>query len=165
MNHVISLLLEEAQCGNEDVFDKALSDLRFLIERETMNRHGAEDRKEYEQLFFKKELIEYSISQREIDLIKYFLIYLLLNFPDRSLLTAKCLKVFFDQSIEEAICSAIEIYMDKDDSTTCELIYAIVNAYQDQSYLSNDRVRTLFNKIREFGKKHSKEIIEAEFAL
>jgi hypothetical protein len=162
MDIVINKLLNESQSIIKDQYEKALSDLRFVIERYTMNRFNKKEENDYLKLFYNHDLIHYRIDIQDFDLVKKILIYILFNFPDRAVLTAKCIKALFDHSISEAICNGIETYLKKDDLATCELIYAITNSYEDQSYLQDDRILKLFQEISMQGGTYSRAIIEDE---
>jgi hypothetical protein len=136
--------------------EKALSDIRYLIERNTMNRFGESEKLDYLETFYDKALIDYRLNDDNLEVIKYFLIYLLFNFPDRAGLVAKCLKLLFSTEIREALCTAIEFYMTKDDHTTCELMYAITDVGDPGTYLSNKRIFELFVKLSKHGQEFSK---------
>ena len=165
MDKIIEKILIESQCNERRKFEHALIDLRFIIERCTMNRYGEEEVSDYFKLFYDKKLTDYRLKNEDLIFIKYFLFFILFNFPDRAVLIAKCIKLLFDKSIREAICSAIEIYMKIDDHATCELIFAITNVGDIQNYFANKRIRHLFIKISKFGGKYSREAVIQEMNI
>lgn len=165
MNPVIKNIIEDAQRTDESNFIPALDDLRLVIERNTMNRYGDADKDEYLKLFHNKHLIHHEISENDLVVIKYFLFFLLFNFPDRAVLAAKCIKVLFDESVRSAICAGIETYLKRDDNATCELIFAITNIGDIENYLGNERIKSLFIEISRFGGEHSKAAVIQELSL
>jgi len=162
MDNILKDLLSKAQAKKQKEYENALIDLRLIIERCTQNRYSDEGIANYLLLFYDRSLINYKLNNESLIFIKYFLFYALLNFPDRSVLVAKCIKVLYDISIREAICSAIEINLRKDDNTTCELIFAITDLGDAESYLSDKRILNLFIDISKFGGENSKEVANAE---
>lgn len=163
MDSIIKHLIFQSESEDENQFEEALTDLRFLIERKVMNRFDESEESDYLKLFYNKKLIDYKIADDDFRLIKQSLVYLLFNFPDRSILIAKCLKVLFDHLIVEALCNGIEVYMRKNDLATSELIYAITNSYDNQSYLKNSRIFQVFQEVALSGGKYSAEIVKDEF--
>ncbi|OJW36688.1 MAG: hypothetical protein BGO54_12750 [Sphingobacteriales bacterium 46-32] len=163
MDDELISLFNRAQSDTYKVHDHALSDLRFLIERFTMNRYSEREREDYLDFFYNKNLIDYRLDSEKLDLIKHFLFFLLFNFPDRAESVAKCVKVLFDPSIYEAICSAIEFYMEKNDLATYELIFGITDTTNSAEYFKNKRVVELFQRIRKSGGKFSAALIEDVF--
>lgn len=163
MDNILTSFFNEAQSEDKGTYEPSLSDLRFVIERFTMERYNMNEENDYLKLFYVKSLINYRLDLEKLILVKHFLFYLLLNFPDRAALTGKCIKVLFDRSIYEAIYTAIEVYMEKDDLATCELIYAITNSVDTQAYLKNERIFELFQRILKFGGKYSQNLVKDEF--
>ena len=165
MNTTIKKILNEAQDIEKIKFERALVDLKFIIERYTMNRYGDSEVKDYLKLFYDKSLVYYKLKKEELTSIKYFLFFILFNFPDRAVLTAKCIKVLFDESVREAICTGIEIYMEREDDVACELIFAITNLGDMQNYFNNKRIRDLLIKVSKFGGENSKKATIQQLSL
>lgn len=163
MDKLLKSLFNKAQSEVYNIHEHALSDLRYVIERFTMDRYCEKERSDYFDTFYNKELIDYRLDSEKLDLIKHFLFFLLFNFPDRAESVAKCVKVLFDPSIYEAICGAIEFYMEKNDLATYELIFGITNTTNNAEYFKNKRVVELFQRIRKSGGKFSSALIEDEF--
>ena len=122
MDAILANILQTACSDLPNFYEKALVDLRFLIERHTQDRYDGEQINNYLLLFYDRSLISYRLQQDDLIYVKYFLFYMLFNAPDRAVLTAKCIKVLFDRSSLEAIYAGIRYYMRKDDPTTCVLI-------------------------------------------
>lgn len=162
MDGVIQNILSRIESNDKNAFERALADLRLIIERFTQNRYDDKEIPNYLILFNDKTLIEYRLQDKNLKIIKYFLFFILFNFPDRATLTAKCIKVLFDTSIREGVCRAIEIYMEEDDHTTCELIFAITDVGDIQEYFSNQRILRLFKKIAVIGGKNSRGVAKAQ---
>lgn len=162
MDKVINEIINSSESKERSRFETALSDLRHLIERYTMNRFSNEEQEDYFNTFYNKSLIDYQLNDEKLMLIKHFLFYALLNFPDRAVLVAKCIKVLFEESSREAICAGIEVYMKINDDATSELIFAITDLGDIQNYLSNERIFNLFIEISKFGGKHSKEAVNSQ---
>jgi len=163
MDNILKEIINNAQSAEQKKYEKALLDLRLIIERHTQNRYSDKEKNNYLLLFYDKNLINYRLHAEDLDEIKYFLFFVLFNFPDRAVLVAKCIKVLFDKNIREAICAAIEIYLKKgDDDTTCELIFAITNVGDEKNYLSNKRIIDLFILVSKFGGEYSKEAAKVE---
>lgn len=156
MDKKIKHIIKKAISNDQDQIETALLDLRLVIERFTMNRYGDKEIPKYLLLFNDKSLIDYHLNNDKIDFIKYFLVYLLFNFPDRAILTAKCIKVLFDISIREVICTGIEKYLTIDDGTTCELIFSITDVGDYEIFFSNQRIINLFKNVSEYGGEYSK---------
>ena len=152
-------LIDNAQSDDQKRFESALLDLRLIIERFTQNRYSEKGVKDYLLLFSNKEFINYRLNSEQLKLVKHFLFFALFNFPDRTVLVAKCIKVLFDTSVREAICVAIKHYMKIDDDATCELIFAITDIGDFENYRSNQKIRTLFKDVSKFGGKNSKEAV------
>jgi len=163
MDKLLKSLFNKAQSEVYNIHEHALSDLRYVIERFTMDRYSEKERNDYFETFYNKELIDYRLDSEKLDLIKHFLFFLLFNFPDRAESVAKCVKVLFDPSIYEAICSAIEFYMEKNDLATYELIFGITDTTNSAEYFKNKRVVELFQRIRKSGGKFSAALIEDVF--
>jgi len=161
MSNLEQLILM-AQSSDRKLFEKALIDLRLTIERYTQNRYSEEDNRNYLRLLSDKKLIDIKLTEKEIISFKYFLFYALFNFPDRSVLVAKCIKVLFDVDAREAICVGIDYYMNKDDYTTHELLLAITDVGDEDSYMQNSRIRNMFIKVASQGMAHSKETALSE---
>ena len=152
-------LIDNAQSDDQKRFESALLDLRLIIERFTQNRYSEKGVKDYLLLFSNKEFINYRLNSEQLKLVKHFLFFALFNFPDRTVLVAKCIKVLFDTSVREAICVAIKHYMKIDDDATCELIFAITDIGDFENYLSNQKIHDLFTEVSKFGGQYSKEAV------
>lgn len=164
MNKIIENIFSKAQSKERVDYETSLLDLRLLIERRTMDRYSNKELSDYLLLFHNADLISYRLNEKELVIIKYFLFYSLFNFPDRAVLIAKCIKVLFDQSLIEAICAAIKLYMVSDDDTTCELIFAITDS-GDLTYMSNGQITDLFSEIIKIGGPHSQQAVKAQIDL
>lgn len=162
MDGILQNLLAQIESNDRKQFECALLDLRLIIERFTQNRYEDEETSNYLLLLNDKSLIDYPLSKEELEIIKYFLFFILFNFPDRAVLIAKCIKVLFDKSIREAVCFALEVYMEKDDHATCELMFAITNVGDLPDYFLNKRILDLFQKIAVIGGVNSKEVANAQ---
>lgn len=162
MDQMLNQLIQHIQSENRYEFTSALSDLRLVIERFTMNRYEEKEMKDYYNLFGDKRLVDYKMQKDDYFLVKNFLFYALLNFPDRSLLTAKCIKVLFDNSALEAICNSVEFFSTKNDETTYELILAITDVDEFGERYNNKRIMDLFVYISEFGGELSKELVKCD---
>ena len=158
MKKILDDIFEMSLSEEQNEFESALSDLRYIIERHTMNRYSESERKDYITLFSNKNLIDYKLKSSDINLVKYFLFYILFNFSDRAIFAARGIKVLFDKSIWEAICNAINIYLEIDDHTTCELVFGIINL-GDSDYFSNEKVINTFKKVIAFGGPFSREAV------
>jgi hypothetical protein len=159
MDSTLKKLLSDSQSENASIFVNGLSDLRYVIERFTMNRYDKKEEDDYLVAFYDKDLISYKIEKNDLPFIKHFLIFLLFNCPNRAVLTSKCIKVLFDSSIIEAICNGIIIYL-YDDHTTCELIYCVQNAQKYIEYLKNETVIKTWKQIEQHGGEFSREAIK-----
>src|ERR1700752_1699011 len=111
MKKVILDLIGLTQAKDKNVFEKALSDLRYVIDRFTMDRYSVDEEADYSSIFYNKNLVECRLKSEELNYITHYLFFALFNFPDRAVLIAKCIKSLFDISVREAICTAIECYM------------------------------------------------------
>lgn len=161
MKRLLNSIYNSIESPNIDAAEKGLQDLRLLIERFTMNRYDQEYQGEYADLFNDKNLLDKKLSQSDLTDLKRFIFYILINHPHLSTLAAKCLKVLFDKSIRLGISNLIELYCEKDDHTTCELIFAITN-YGDFDYFKNEEILSAFRKVVHKGGSYSKEVIETE---
>lgn len=155
-------LLSRAQSTRREEMENALLDLRFLIERATMNRYNTDDEDEYKILFTDQTLLGVKLNADHLVTIRYFLFFLMLNYPDRAVLTAKCIKVLFDTSLREGIINLIRIYMEKDDDATCELIFAIMNV-GDHYHINNRDTLDVFKTILQKGGASSREAVLNSF--
>ena len=162
MDKVLFQLFEYIQSKDEYEFTSSLSDLRLVVERYTMNRYKEEEKRDYEKLFYDKKLLDYRMQNEDFLFVKHFLFYVLLNFPDRSLLTAKCIKVLFDESALEAISNCVELFLIKDDKTTYELILAITDQDELGERFKSKRIMDLFIYISEFGGELSKKAVRED---
>jgi hypothetical protein len=161
MEQTLQSLIDNILSNEREKFESGLLDLRLIIERYTMDRYTEEDRNSYMLLFQNPSFNEFKLDEKTLDFLKYLLFYAILSFPDRSTLIAKCIKVFLDESLREAICAVIEIYMTKDDDTTCELIFAITNL--GDNFFENERIFNLFTRVANVGGKSSREAVNAQF--
>ena len=116
-----------------------------------MNRYSQEEVSDYLGIFYDKSLISYKLENRDLNLLKYFLIYALFNFPDRAFMIAQCIKVLFDTTIRFAICAGLEQFMHDDDITTTELIYAITNIGDYETYCKDVQFINLLSRISKEG--------------
>jgi len=162
MDNVIKEILIGSQSDKREVFKNSLQDLRLIIERYTQNRYSEDGISNYLLLFCDKSLISYRLKTEDVNYLKHYLFFMILNFPDRAVLIAKCIKVLFDTTIREAICGAIELYMEKDDDTTCELIFAITDFGDIQNIFSNKRIFNLFIEISKSGGENSREAVRSQ---
>jgi hypothetical protein len=164
MDSILIKLVQNAGGDSEKQFVNALLDLRLIIERRTQNRYGDEEVGNYRLLFSDKSLISYRIAFEDLLFAKHFLFYLLFNNSDRAVLAAKCIKVLFDKSSWDAICAGIEYYMQRDDDTTCELIFAITDL-DDAEWCSLNNIVELFEKVSKMGREYSKQAAESALEL
>lgn len=158
MNDNKSLLLKvKEKCVMPVLNDEiiySIQDLELLIERHTQDRYGEED---YKIGFFSKSLFSLELTKEEGDDIVYFLIYLLFNFPDRAGYTAHAIKKCYGYFILEACICGIQIYKDKDDFATINLIEAIVNNWELDKI--PEKVWDLFNSVSQNGLPRSVEYL------
>jgi hypothetical protein len=161
MKHLIlERLFEDCKSHNPEDALKAMIDLKNLIKRHTGNKY--EDNG-FDNLFsHRNELVALRLEHNDIMQITYFLFYLLMNFPDRSANTARCLVKCYDKSIVEGICQAIEVYYLKCDETTCHLTDAITHIYPFDEL--NERVIILFRKLKNEGLPKTQKMMSAKFA-
>jgi hypothetical protein len=159
MDDALEKLCTGAQSEMSNEFESALFDLRLIIERHNQDRFDEKQTANYLTWLRNKKLIDYRFDQRYLTPIKHFLFFILFNFPDRSVLVAKCIKVLFDKSAWTAICAGIKIYM-KDDDTCCELIFAITDL-DDNDWYDRQEIVGLFEEIRRSGGEYSRYAAES----
>ncbi len=140
------------------VYEPALCDLRFVIERHTMGRYSEKEHTDYLLLFYNKNLIETRLENDEVVDIKYFLFYILFAEPRKANLASRCIRVLYDKSITHGICNAIRVYIN-DVDTVCQLIYAITDI-DDYSFINDKYVIDTFEMVNEFGKEESRNLIK-----
>jgi hypothetical protein len=127
-----------------------IQDLELLIERHTQQRYGEED---YLIGFYKKDLFTYHLTSEEADSIVYFLTFLLFNFPERAGFTAHAIKKCYGYDLFEACYNGINLYMQKDDFATINLMEFILNNMtRDQI---PPKVWDLFNVVLQNGLPYS----------
>jgi len=149
MDTTILELLNNCRSSNLDSGLKALDDLGYLIEKNTIV--NADDN--YNLIFYRKELTNHLLDEETKRCIEYFLFFMLLNYPDRASRTAWCLIKCCNKEFQEALCQAIELYFDKDDITVCYLVRAITNISEFEEL--TQRTLLLFQKIKINGLPHS----------
>jgi hypothetical protein len=161
MNHIV---LEQLfnECREPDLIVglAAVKRLEQVIEKHTSKRLSEEA---YQQLFAGQEaLLHLQLDNNDLTRITYFLFFLLMNYPDRSAATARCLVKCYDKSMMEGICQAIEVYWQKCDETTCYLTDVITqsSAFEDFS----THVLTLFRQLKQEGLPETKKVMSAKFA-
>ncbi|MBX3256100.1 MAG: hypothetical protein KF862_18330 [Chitinophagaceae bacterium] len=159
MDEVIKSLIERIESVNDETSMRALSDLRLVVERFTMNRYEEKEESDYRILFYDKTLIDYRLKEDDYDNIKYFLFYILLNLPGKAFFIAKCIKVLYDETANEAICSAVEVFLRKNDEVTYELLLALIDQDQSEIRFVNQRIVALYNKVLNQGGKLSKDLV------
>lgn len=136
----------------------SIKDLELLIERHTQDRYFEI---EYLSLFTNKKFYDVVLEADEANHIVYFLFFLLLNFPDRSPLTAHAVTKCYNFHILVAVSQGIELYMNKNDITTINLIKHITNSY----YLNllDKNIINIFNNVIKNGMPESKAFLIEEF--
>jgi hypothetical protein len=138
----------------------ALGDLGLLIEKHTLIRESIDT---YKILLNDESLLYITLDLNDIELITYFLFYMLFNYPDRSWRVAWCLSKCYSKKNIIGLGSGIEFYMNKDDNTTCYLIRAIT----DINSLSelDESIIHILNNVRKNGLSESKKEISRSFKL
>jgi hypothetical protein len=148
---ILFKLFLAAKSESKMIYEAALIDLRLLIERKVQNRYSVADDTEYSVLFSDQMLLPVRLTDDELDAARYFAFFMLFNYYDRSIFTAKCIKSFLDRNIRQAICVGIYFYLKRSDETTCELIYAITDVGDDEEILTNEIVKDCFDYVIEAG--------------
>jgi hypothetical protein len=161
MNHLVLEQLFKA-CSAPDVTagSAAIKQLEHLIEKHTTKRL---EEAAYKELFSQQpELQDLLLASNDVTRITWFLFYLLMNYPDRSAATARCLVKCYNKSMIEGACQAIEVYWQKCDETTCYLTDVITHAGSFEEF--GDRVLTLFRQLKQDGLPETRKVMGATFA-
>lgn len=161
MNHIILEQLFRDSCVPDLTTGlTAVKQLEHLIEKHTTKRLDEEG---YKQVFAQREeLLPLQLESNDLRRITYFLFYLLMNYPDRSAATARCLVKCYDKSLMEGICQALEVYWQKCDETTCYLTDAITQSCSFEEFSAH--VLTLFKQLKQDGLPETKKVMSAKFA-
>jgi hypothetical protein len=138
----------------------ALKHLEQVIEKHTSKRLDEEG---YRQLFAGREdLLHLQLDNNDLTHITYFLFYVLMNYPDRSAATARCLVKCYDKSMMEGICQAMEVYWQQCDETTCYLTDVITHSCSFEEF--SPHVLRLFKQLKEAGLPETRKVMSAKFA-
>lgn len=161
MNHTLLAQLFADACVPEPITGKAaVKLLEHLIEKHTGNK---QTNAVYVAAFgHRHDLLHLQLEQEDLTHIHYFLFYLLMNYPDRSVAAARCLVKCYDKTLVTGLCQAIEAYWQQCDETTCYLTDAITYAGSFEEF--GDTVLPLFKKLKQDGLPETKKVMAAKFA-
>lgn len=161
MNHlVLEELFNDTTATDLAAGREAISYLELLIEKHTTKRLEASA---YDELFTgRPALLPLLLTPQDLTNIKYFLFYLLMNYPDRSAAAARCLVKCYDKTMLEGACRAIDAYWQQCDETTCYLTDVITHSGSFEEF--GDRVLPLFRKLKAEGLPETRKVMAAKFA-
>ncbi|MBS0031864.1 hypothetical protein ACTJJ0_31385 [Chitinophaga sp. 22321] len=161
MNHItLEQLFEDCTATDVPAAQTAIKYLEHTIEKHTGNKQTAET---YQALFSGREdLLHLQLTAADLRSITRFLFFLLMNYPDRAVATARCLVKCYDKTMATGICMAIEAYWQQSDETTCYLTDAITYAGSFEEF--DERVITLFRKLKQNGLPETRKVMSAKFA-
>ncbi|MBO9730875.1 MAG: hypothetical protein J7623_19705 [Chitinophaga sp.] len=161
MNHlVLEELFKDTAASDLAAGREAIHYLELLIEKHTTKRLADAA---YDELFAGRHtLLPLQLTAQDLTNIKYFLFYLLMNYPDRSAATARCLVKCYDKTLVEGACRAIDAYWQQCDETTCHLTDVITHSGSFEDF--GDRVLPLFRKLKEEGLPETRKSMAAKFA-
>ena len=160
MNHVIlEQLFKDCTAADLSAGQAAVKYLEHTIEKHTGHKQTADT---YAALFNGREdLLHLQLTEEDRCNITRFLFYLLMNYPDRSVATARCLVKCYDKTIAIGLCMAIEAYWQQCDETTCYLTDAITYAGSFEEF--DERVLTLFRKLKQSGLPETRKTMATKF--
>lgn len=138
----VKILLEKCVDQNLEISLDALQDLGYLIEKNILLNIKLSD---YEYLFYDSDLLNLTLEPEELEYLKVYLFFMILNNADRSSKIAWCLGKLHDKSMVEGICQLIEFFLKKNDETVFYLVKAITDVF-DFKELS-ERVLNLLDDI------------------
>jgi hypothetical protein len=164
-DNVLDDILTCAKSEKIEIAEIALIDLRLLIEVSNYKSLTAKQKLNYTVLLSNEYLIKVQISENDREYISGFLLYILFEFKDRSVLAAKCLKVLDVDKIKSAICAGIMYYLHIDDHTACELIMALTDSLDLQQIKFNSEIMDVFAKVIKDGGEYSKEAVNMVLSL
>lgn len=138
----------------------AINDLALLLERHALNKY--DDETFQQALSHRPDLAALHLNGSDVTSLKHFLFFLLMNYPDRAALSARCLVKCYDASLTPGICQAIAAYWQQDDAATCRLTDAITYAQGYDQF--SETVLTWFKKLHTEGLPETRKTMSQKFS-